>query len=289
MAFFMRLKRKVHYYRENEKKGYRYRVSTLIDVDIPEASMAELIPAYRIGNETIYTAQGQYWSDTRGLTVKMLTDAYREGDLPFHPATTLDTAISNARKEASTYLAVDYEKAYRRVEKPSYAIVIRGSIPVIEAVYIPAALEKLPKFCKLYPPEMKSMVLAQARQIARMISTVPEEEIQISRANEIQIIGSETETGQSIAPQPSKLAPGFVLESLDNPTMLAAFIAGHERTTPYCGINDQGEKVRLSVSAVHGMEVHTNQSNGWIRVTFFDPQGFFTGESYDGKWNKEAD
>ena len=283
----MLLKRTVYFFRERPGKTQKFRFSTVIDVEVPEAQKSQVKPVYRIGQETIYFADTQYWILAKGVTVKKLTDGFRDGMMPYRPADTLDMGIKAAKKDALSYLVVDYETVYRKVEKPAYAVIMRAGMPTIEAVYMQQAAAKLPKFCKLFDPEMKATVIANARQVARLISTVSEEEIQISRAQEIHIISEEEAGKRESSSSIPKLAPGFVLNDMDNPSVLAAFIAGHEQVTAYCGINDQGERVRLSVSAAHGMEVHTNQSNGWIRVTHFDTAGLLTSESYGGKWNKE--
>ncbi len=53
----------------------------------------------------------------------------------------------------------------------------------------------------------------------------------------------------------------------------------------FCGINENGETVYLSVSD-RGLVLKTEQENGWIRVNFYDSDGNATGESFDGKWRK---
>lgn len=60
-----------------------------------------------------------------------------------------------------------------------------------------------------------------------------------------------------------------------------------DKNTAYSGVNDQGEKVYIAISK-HGIQTRTNQSNGWIRVNYYDKNGHCDGESYDGRWRSMA-
>ena len=51
----------------------------------------------------------------------------------------------------------------------------------------------------------------------------------------------------------------------------------------FTGENSDGETVYLSVSKT-GMVLKTEQENGWVRVNYYDADGYSTGESFDGKW-----
>ena len=51
----------------------------------------------------------------------------------------------------------------------------------------------------------------------------------------------------------------------------------------YAGTNADGETVLLSVTS-DKMELTTLQSNGWVRVNFYDAEGLPCGETFDGKW-----
>lgn len=53
--------------------------------------------------------------------------------------------------------------------------------------------------------------------------------------------------------------------------------------TMFTGENSDGETVYLSVSKT-GMVLKTEQENGWVRVNYYDADGYSTGESFDGKW-----
>ena len=51
----------------------------------------------------------------------------------------------------------------------------------------------------------------------------------------------------------------------------------------YFGKNEHGESVYLSVAKT-GIILKTEQHNGWVRVNYYDENGFPTGESFDGRW-----
>ena len=56
-----------------------------------------------------------------------------------------------------------------------------------------------------------------------------------------------------------------------------------DSTTMYSGTNQDGEDVYVSISKT-GIVTRTNQSNGWVRVNYYDHEGYDAGESYDGRW-----
>ena len=51
----------------------------------------------------------------------------------------------------------------------------------------------------------------------------------------------------------------------------------------YFGENAHGEHVYLSI-APSGIVLKTEQCNGWVRVNYYDENGFPAGESFDGRW-----
>ena len=51
----------------------------------------------------------------------------------------------------------------------------------------------------------------------------------------------------------------------------------------YFGKNENDEDVYLSV-APSGIVLKTEQHNGWVRVNYYDQDGFPAGESFDGRW-----
>lgn len=53
----------------------------------------------------------------------------------------------------------------------------------------------------------------------------------------------------------------------------------------FFGENEDGEQVELHV-ADDGIILKTYQENGWVRVNYYDADGYAEGESFDGRWNK---
>ena len=52
---------------------------------------------------------------------------------------------------------------------------------------------------------------------------------------------------------------------------------------PYVGHNADGESVLVSIMT-NGITVRTEQSNGWVRVNYYDENGLAAGETFDGRW-----
>lgn len=52
----------------------------------------------------------------------------------------------------------------------------------------------------------------------------------------------------------------------------------------FVGENEDGEKVAMSVSRKNGIVLNTYQENGWLRVNYYDAEGFSEGETFDGRW-----
>ena len=52
---------------------------------------------------------------------------------------------------------------------------------------------------------------------------------------------------------------------------------------PYSGVNEDGEQVLVSISA-DSIVINTFQSNGWVRVNYYDAKGYADGETFDGHW-----
>ena len=53
---------------------------------------------------------------------------------------------------------------------------------------------------------------------------------------------------------------------------------------PYSGVNEDGEQVLVSINP-DSIIINTFQTNGWVRVNYYDGEGFAEGESFDGRWN----
>ena len=49
------------------------------------------------------------------------------------------------------------------------------------------------------------------------------------------------------------------------------------------GVNENGEDILLSINP-DSIVVSTNQSNGWIRLDYYDKYGEYDEEIYEGKW-----
>lgn len=50
----------------------------------------------------------------------------------------------------------------------------------------------------------------------------------------------------------------------------------------FSGINEDGEAILISI-ANDSIVVRTNQSNGWIRINYYDENGDQEGEAYEGR------
>ena len=58
-----------------------------------------------------------------------------------------------------------------------------------------------------------------------------------------------------------------------------------ESETAYSGVNADGEDILLSIFSDR-IIVSTNQRNGWVRVNFYDADGYAEGETFKGRWAK---
>lgn len=52
----------------------------------------------------------------------------------------------------------------------------------------------------------------------------------------------------------------------------------------YVGDNEDSEQVTVSFSKDGGIVLRTYQSNGWVRVNYYDKEGCASGETFDGRW-----
>ena len=53
---------------------------------------------------------------------------------------------------------------------------------------------------------------------------------------------------------------------------------------PYSGVNEDGENVLININP-DSIIINTFQTNGWVRVNYYDAEGYAEGESFDGRWN----
>lgn len=51
----------------------------------------------------------------------------------------------------------------------------------------------------------------------------------------------------------------------------------------YSGTNSDEERVLLIICPT-SLELTTFQSNGWVRINWYDADGLATGEAFDSKW-----
>ena len=52
---------------------------------------------------------------------------------------------------------------------------------------------------------------------------------------------------------------------------------------PFHGQNEDGEQVLASIRK-DGITIQTYQSNGWLRINYYDQNGAAAGETFNGKW-----
>ena len=55
-----------------------------------------------------------------------------------------------------------------------------------------------------------------------------------------------------------------------------------ESEAAYSGVNADGEDILLSIFSDR-IIVSTNQRNGWVRVNFYDADGYAEGETFKGR------
>jgi hypothetical protein len=54
----------------------------------------------------------------------------------------------------------------------------------------------------------------------------------------------------------------------------------------YTGRNVEGESIMILHDQGDGFELHTEQSNGWVRVNSYNEHGLCDGEHWNGRWRK---
>ena len=57
----------------------------------------------------------------------------------------------------------------------------------------------------------------------------------------------------------------------------------------FSGVNQDGETVFLSVDKDEGIILKTYQNNSHVRVNYYDKNGYMEGETYEGRWQTNAD
>ena len=54
--------------------------------------------------------------------------------------------------------------------------------------------------------------------------------------------------------------------------------------TMFTGENSDGETVTVSIDKERGIILKTYQNNGWLRVNYYNKEGYVEGECFDGRW-----
>lgn len=57
-----------------------------------------------------------------------------------------------------------------------------------------------------------------------------------------------------------------------------------DSTDMFFGVNEDDENVYLSVDSENGITLTTHQKNGWVRVNYYDKDGYQEGETFQGRW-----
>lgn len=55
----------------------------------------------------------------------------------------------------------------------------------------------------------------------------------------------------------------------------------------YAGTNADGESVYMEISRSRGITLTTNQHNGHVRVNYYDTNGHASGETFQGRWDRD--
>lgn len=83
---------------------------------------------------------------------------------------------------------------------------------------------------------------------------------------------------------PNELSSKF--NTLEGRRKLIALYADSD--TMFTGTNEHGETVYVSI-AQSGIIVKTEQENGWLRVNYYDGDGWHAGETFEGRWRNQAE
>ena len=55
--------------------------------------------------------------------------------------------------------------------------------------------------------------------------------------------------------------------------------------TAFSGVNENGEDILISI-ATGSIVVSTYQHNGWVRVNYYNADGYDDGETFKGRWKE---
>lgn len=91
---------------------------------------------------------------------------------------------------------------------------------------------------------------------------------------------------------PTKITPdktfyfdkAFYFDSTD-PKLIRDLIEKYgDSETMFTGTNEEGELMTFSIDTERGIITNTYQKNGWVRVNYYDTDGYDAGETFDGRW-----
>lgn len=86
-----------------------------------------------------------------------------------------------------------------------------------------------------------------------------------------------------------KQIPNELTRNFADPAVRRKLMTEYADCRGFQGKNEKDEIVWVSISSDE-ITVATYQSNGWVRVNYYDENGLAAGEAYNGRWNKkEAD
>ena len=69
----------------------------------------------------------------------------------------------------------------------------------------------------------------------------------------------------------------------NNPGALHTLMECENSKFPHYGKNENGEDIEIHISKT-SIIYKTYQSNGWLRVNYYDENGLPNGETFEGRW-----
>lgn len=82
----------------------------------------------------------------------------------------------------------------------------------------------------------------------------------------------------------SKEIPNELSSCFNTPAGRRELMRQHGNTSSiFSGLTEDGESVCVSI-APNSIVVNTFQDNGWVRVNYYDSEGFPCGETFDGRY-----
>lgn len=79
--------------------------------------------------------------------------------------------------------------------------------------------------------------------------------------------------------------PNELTRNFADPAVRRKLMTEYADCRGFQGKNEKDEIVWVSISS-DDITVATYQSNGWVRVNYYDENGLAAGEAYNGRWNK---